>query len=36
LGLKARKFVAGNNWEKITDEFEEILKEAVAKRRNLT
>ena len=25
LGLKAEKFVAGNTWHKITDEFEEIL-----------
>jgi glycosyltransferase involved in cell wall biosynthesis len=36
LGLKAREFVAGNSWEKITDEFEKILQEAIKKRKNLT
>ena len=34
LGQKAREFVAGNSWEKITDEFEEILKEAIKKRKS--
>jgi glycosyltransferase involved in cell wall biosynthesis len=34
LGLKARQFVAGNSWEKITDEFEVILQEAINKRKN--
>lgn len=29
LGLKAREFAARNSWEKITDEFEEILERAV-------
>jgi glycosyltransferase involved in cell wall biosynthesis len=32
LGRKARQFVAGNSWEKITDEFEEILQTAINKR----
>ena len=35
LGQKAREFVAGNSWEKITGEFEEILQEAINKRRDL-
>ena len=34
LGLKAREFVAGNSWEKITDEFEGILQEAISKRKS--
>jgi glycosyltransferase involved in cell wall biosynthesis len=34
LGLKARKFVADNTWEKITDEFESILQEAIDRRKN--
>jgi len=34
LGLKAREFVAGNTWEKITDEFEKILQEAIDKRKS--
>jgi glycosyltransferase involved in cell wall biosynthesis len=29
LGLKAREFAARNSWEKITDEFEGILKEVI-------
>jgi glycosyltransferase involved in cell wall biosynthesis len=29
LGLKAREFAARNSWEKITDEFEEILEKAI-------
>ena len=29
LGLKAREFVAGNSWEKITDEFESILEKSI-------
>ena len=29
LGLKAREFVAGNRWDKITDEFEKILVKAI-------
>ena len=33
LGLKAREFVAENNWEKITDEFETILQEAIEKKK---
>ena len=33
LGLKAREFVAGNTWEKITDEFEDILEVAIAKKK---
>jgi len=28
-GIKARKFVEGNSWDKITDEFEKILEEAI-------
>ncbi len=36
LGRKAREFVAGNSWEKVTDEFEEILQKAVNRRRNST
>ena len=33
LGLKAREFVAGNTWEKITNDFEVILEEAIKKRK---
>jgi glycosyltransferase involved in cell wall biosynthesis len=29
LGNRARRFVERNNWDNITDEFEEILEEAV-------
>jgi glycosyltransferase involved in cell wall biosynthesis len=29
LGIKARQFVADNSWEKITDEFEGLLQEAI-------
>ncbi len=34
LGQKAREFVKGNSWEKITDEFEVILEEAIEKRKS--
>jgi len=34
LGLKAREFVEGNTWEKITDEFEGILREAIDRRKS--
>jgi len=34
LGLKARSFVERNSWEKITDEFERILEEAIKEKRN--
>ena len=33
LGLKAREFVERHSWNSITDEFEEILKEAVEEKR---
>jgi len=34
LGIKARQFAERNSWDKITDEFEKILKESVMERRN--
>jgi glycosyltransferase involved in cell wall biosynthesis len=33
LGLKARKFVERNSWDKITDEFELILNEVIAEKK---
>ena len=33
LGLKARKFVERNSWDKITDEFERILNEVIAEKK---
>jgi len=33
LGLKARKFVERNNWDRITDEFERILNEVIAEKK---
>jgi len=32
LGLKAREFAARNTWEKVTDEFEEILEETIKRK----
>jgi len=32
LGLKAREFAARNTWEKVTDEFEEILEETIRRK----
>ena len=34
LGAKARKFAEKNSWEKITNEFENILTAAIKERRN--
>ena len=36
LGAKARKFVQRFSWDKITDEFENILKEVIKEKRNGT
>jgi len=36
LGAKARKFVENCSWDKITDEFENILKEVIKEKRNGT
>ncbi len=33
-GIKARRFVENNNWEKITDEFEKVLEAVVRRDRN--
>ena len=34
LGLKAREFAAKNSWDKITDEFQEILEIAITARKS--
>jgi len=34
LGLKARSFVERNSWDTITDEFEEILEEAIKEKQD--
>ncbi len=34
LGLKARKFVERNSWDRITDEFERILNEVIAEKKS--
>lgn len=36
LGSKARSFVEGYSWDKVTDEFEEILKQVIKDKRNET
>ena len=36
LGAKARRFVENYSWDKITDEFENILKEVIKEKRNGT
>lgn len=36
LGAKARRFVEKHSWDKITDEFENILKEVIKEKRNGT
>jgi glycosyltransferase involved in cell wall biosynthesis len=33
LGIKAREFVEGKSWDKITDQFESILKQAIARKK---
>jgi len=33
LGLKARRFVERNSWDRVTAEFEQVLNEAVRSRK---
>jgi glycosyltransferase involved in cell wall biosynthesis len=35
LGRRAREFVSVNSWDKIADDFESILEQAIEKRKNL-
>jgi glycosyltransferase involved in cell wall biosynthesis len=35
LGQKARRFVEQNSWDKITDEFEALLEEAISEKRRI-
>jgi glycosyltransferase involved in cell wall biosynthesis len=35
LGQRAREFVSVNSWDRITDDFEKVLEQAIKKRKNL-